>query len=336
MPANLSWYWPILVGLIAFLLVLLAEKLHFRRIDAAARLALGPSGEVRRWVKGSPWIRAASLGGMIWALATLLLSAGGIYQEGASADDGDERHRVVFLADLSPSMHLADAGPDGEQLRIERMSDVVDAVLERLEGQVLLSVICFYTDVLPAVVEAEDGELVRNIFDGLPVWYVMESGKTDLGRGIRESLAMLGEQEPGSTTLFICTDGDTLPTGRLPRSPESVRDVYVLGVGNPKRGTFIDDHLSRQNAPLLSSIAGRLGGQYIDVNQRHVPTRSLGALATAKAPPHRRWKLVDVAIHVFAGAATLLALLPVALALLGTDWHTVSRASRTEAVTEGL
>jgi hypothetical protein len=210
------------------------------------------------------------------------------------------------------------------------MYDVVDAILKRLDGQVVFSVICFYTDVLPAIVDADDSELVRNIFDGLPVWYVMEPGKTDLGAGVRESLAALREYPPDSTTLFVCTDGDTLPVGLVPRRPESIRDVYVLGVGDTKRGTFIDDHLSRQNPAVLGALAGRLGGHYIDVNEKHVPTYSLGTLATSGVPRHRRFGLVDAAIYVFAAAAALLALLPVALGLLGSDWRAVRPPTRVE------
>ena len=62
---------------------------------------------------------------------------------------------------------------DAEGLATRRRALVVDGVLQRVEGQVALSVICFYTDALPAVLDARDSELVRNIFAGLPVWYVM-------------------------------------------------------------------------------------------------------------------------------------------------------------------
>lgn len=314
----------------ACLLVLLAEKLHFRRIEAVARLAMGPSGEVRGWVRAAPAIRALCLGAMVWALVVLYFYAGAVYQSASGGTDQDGRHRVVFVADLSPSMHVADAGAGGDQLRIARMHDVVDAVLERLDGQVLFSVICFYTDVLPAVVDAEDSELVRNIFAGLPVWYVMESGKTDLGTGVRASLQMLRDYPPESTTVFICTDGDTVPVGLVSRRPESVRDVYVLGVGDTQRGTFIDDHLSRQDAAVLGALAGRLGGHYIDVNEKHVPTRSLGTLARGGAPAQHRLGLVDAAIYVFAVSAALLALLPILLALLGSDWRAVRPGTRVE------
>jgi Ca-activated chloride channel family protein len=307
----------------ALVLVLLAEKLHYRRICQAARLALGPSGEVRRWIRLVGYVRALCLAGMVWSLAILYVHRGGIFRDSVGTAEDDNARRVVFLADLSPSMHLRDAGPSGKQLRIERMHEVVEAVLQRIEGQVLLTVICFYTDALPAIVDARDSELVRNIFAGLPVWYVMESGKTDLGHGVREALQLLREHPPQSITLFVCTDGDCVPVGPIPASPAAIRDTYVLGVGDPDRGQFIDDHLSRQDAVVLSSLAGRLGGQYLDVNTKHVPTYSLGSLVAGEGGSARRWTLVDLAVSLFAMSAAVLAALPVALSLFGSDWRVV-------------
>ncbi len=323
MPLTAPQPLSIALAVATFCLVLLAERLHFRRTSRVSRLALGPSGEVRRWVRAAGTVRAVCLGCMTWSLLTLYFARGGIYLGTPEPGDDDGLHRVVFLADLSPSMHLQDAGPDGQQLRIERMHDVVDGVLQRMEGQVAFSVICFYTDALPAVIDARDSELVRNIFAGLPVWYVMESGKTDLGAGVRAAIQQLREYPPGSTTLFVCTDGDCVSVGPLPARAASIDQVYVLGVGDPDRGTFIDDHLSRQDAAVLTSLAGRLGGVYLDVNTRHVPTYSLGSLATGGKQAAHRWGLVDLAIYVFAVSATLLAILPIALALFGSDWRAV-------------
>ncbi len=43
------------------LLVLAAEKLHERRCRSVARLAAGPSGAPRRWVRGAPMVKAVAL-----------------------------------------------------------------------------------------------------------------------------------------------------------------------------------------------------------------------------------------------------------------------------------
>ena len=146
-------------------------------------------------------------------------------------------------------MQLQDAGAKRELTRSQRAYEVVDGILRRLDGDVVYSVIGFYSDALPVVVDAKDAELVRNVFDGLPIWYVMKPGKTDLGTGVRRTLEQLVDYPDDSTTLFLLTDGDAIDLGVVPKPPDSVRDVYVLGVGDPNQGTFIDDHMSRRTRP---------------------------------------------------------------------------------------
>ena len=127
--------------------------------------------------------------------------------------------------------------------------------------------------------------------------------------------------------MFLLTDGDAIELGVIPKPPESVREVYVLGVGDPHQGTFIDDHMSRQDASLLGTLAGRLRGKYIDVNEKHVTTLALGNLATGSGATKTSYGLVDIAVFVFAAAAIAHVLVPVALEHFGSDWKTV-RVSR--------
>jgi Ca-activated chloride channel family protein len=317
----------------AFLLVLAAEKLHQRRCRAVARLATGPTGAPRRWVRGVPLVKAISLSAMAWALITLLFGTGRVFQSVEGSEDRRESKRhVAFVADLSPSMLLEDAGPHGDLTRLERAHEVVDAILRRLDGDVVYSVIVFYTESLPVVVDARDAELVRNVFNGLPLWFVMKPGKTDLGTGVRRTLDHLIGNPDESTTVFLLTDGDTIDLGVIPKPPASVRDVYVLGVGDPNQGTFIDDHMSRQDASLLGTLAGRLRGRYIDVNEKHLATLALGNLARGSGAAKTAYGLVDIAIYVLAIAAIVHALIPVTLEYFGSDWKTVrvSRPTATE------
>ncbi|HYW80269.1 MAG TPA: vWA domain-containing protein, partial [Thermoguttaceae bacterium] len=244
-------------------------------------------------------------------------------------DRREHRRHVVFVADLSPSMTIEDAGPDGDCTRAHRSYEVVDAILKRLDRDLIYSVIGFYTEAMPVVVDAEDTELVRNVFDGLPVWYVMQSGKTDLGKGVTKTLEHLRDYPSGATTVFICTDGDTVRPGAIPKPPPAVDDIYVLGVGNPKQGTFIDDHMSRQEPSVLRALAGRLGGKYFDVNEKHVPTLNLGTLAAGVGVTDGGYDLVDWAIFVLLAAAAVHASISVLLQFFGSDWKTV-RAARPE------
>jgi len=335
MPLPVEFQIPIAAAVGVLLLVLAAEKLHERRCRFVARLAAGPAGAPRRWVRGVPLVRATAMSAMAWSLTTLLFGSGGVFQpdEGTEQRRESKRH-AVFVADLSPSMLLPDAGPKREITRSRRAYEVVDGILRRLEGDVVYSVIVFYTDALPVVVDAKDAELVRNVFNGLPVWYVMKPGKTNLGSGVRRTLEHLADYPDDSTTVFLLTDGDAIDLGVIPKPPKSVRDVYVLGVGDPHQGTFIDDHMSRQDASLLGTLAGRLRGKYIDVNDKHVTSLALGPLATGSGATKTSYGLVDIAIFVFVAAAVVHALIPVALEYFGSDWTTVR--VRRPATREGV
>ena len=333
MPSSFALQLPLAVGAGVVLLVLLAERLHERRCRVVAHLATGPAGRPRRWVHWVGSAKALALGAMAWSLLTLCYVGGAGYGGGRPAEERRaHRQHIVFVADLSPSMHLRDAGPSRDQTRIQRLHEAVDAILRRIDGDVVYSVIGFYTDAMPVIVDSEDAELVRNVFNGLPIWLAMKPGKTDLGTGIRKALEHLSGYPRDSTTVFICTDGDTIELGSIPKPPPAARDVYVLGVGDPHQGTFIDGHMSRQDAALLSTLAGRLRGRYLDVNEKHVPTLTLGALALGFPATKSRFELIDLAIVVFATAAAVPALIPLLLEHFGSDWRAVRvvRRSREE------
>lgn len=332
MRLPLEYQIPLAAAAGVFLLVLAAEKLHERRCRAVARLAVGPTGRPRRWVRYVPLVRASSLAAMAWSLSTLLFGSGGAFRADEGSEDRREAPRhAVFVADLSPSMLLQDAGAKRALTRSQRAGEVVDGILQRLDGDVVFSVIVFYTDALPVIVDAKDAELVRNVFHGLPVWYVMKPGKTDLGTGVRKALEHLADYPDGSTTVFLLTDGDATDLGVIPKPPPAVRDVYVLGVGDPNQGTFIDDHVSRQDASLLGTLAGRLRGKYVDANTKHVTTLALGPLARGSGGTKTAFGLTDLAIFVLAAAAAVHALVPVALEYFGSNWRAV-RVSRPRAI----
>jgi Ca-activated chloride channel family protein len=335
MPLSLQSQLPLAVAGGVILLVLLAERLHERRCRAVAHLSTGPAGRPRSWVRGVRWTRALTLGTMAWALLTLWYGGGGGYGAGKNAENRREhRQHLAFVADLSPSMQLRDAGPGRDLTRSQRMYEVVQAILQRVDGDVIYSVIGFYTDARPVIVDTEDAELVRNVFNGLPIWFAMTPGKTDLGTAVRKALEYLANYPQGSTTVFICTDGDTVELGTLPKPPAAARQVYVLGVGDQRQGSFIDGHMSRQDPVVLRTLAGRLRGQYLDVNEKHVPTLALGALASGSAERKSRFDLTDLAIFLFAAAAAAHALLPLLLECFGSDWKAV-RANRREPAEGG-
>jgi Ca-activated chloride channel family protein len=320
---------PLPAALITLLLVALAEWMHARRVRVVARMAFGPRGCARPWTRAVPWLRTAGLTAFAWGLATLWM----MKIEAPDAASAKERldaeaTRLVFVADLSPSMHLPDAGADGTMTRHERMREVVEGILQRVSGNLRFGVIGFYTDSLPVVMEARDPELVRNVFNGLPLTFAMPHGKTDLGTAVNRTLELVADFPRDSTRVILLTDGDSTPLAALQPRPASVRELLVLGVGNPRKGSYIDGHQSRQETATLRSVAGALGGVYHDVNENQLPTDALGDLVVPLALPNRgltlaQWAgltLAQWAVLAMVLGALVNALLPVALEYFGADW----------------
>ncbi len=322
---------PIYSALAVLLLTLLAEWLHVRRIRAVGRLAFGPAGAPHRWTRVVPLLRPLCLAAFTWGLVTLLMLKIAA-AEGKGDKDGANKTatRLVFIADLSPSMYLKDGGPDGIQTRHARMREVVEGILQRVSGNLRFGVIGFWTESVPVVMEARDPELVRNVFNGLPLTYAMPTGQTDLGQAINAAVKLVNDLPEGSTRLIIFTDGDSVNLVPITPRPKSVKEVFVLGLGNPRKGTFIDGHLSRQEGDTLQTVASALGGAYVDVNEKHLPTSALGDLVVTIPPPHRGLTLEELAVLAMVLGASVLALIPVGLEFFGSDWK-VGRPERDEA-----
>jgi Ca-activated chloride channel family protein len=220
-------------------------------------------------------------------------------------------------------MYLKDAGPEGKQTRQERMRAEVEAVLMRVGGDLRYGVVGFYTEARSVVMDARDPELVRNVFDGLPVHYVMKAGSTDLGSAINAAVKVVEGLPAQTVRLVVFTDGDTVPLQPILPRPKSVKDVLVLGVGNPRKGTFIAGHQSRQDAEVLSTVARALRGSYYDVNEKHLPTDALGDLVVRTPLPKSGLDLAQLAVLAMALGSAVLALLPVALQYFGSRWRVV-------------
>ncbi|HJO09414.1 MAG TPA: hypothetical protein QGH16_06155 [Verrucomicrobiota bacterium] len=303
----------------------LAEAWHGRRTRRVARLAFGPLGKARAWTRLAPAVRVLALTAMAWGLVTLFF----IRPRVASYDkipEGGYRHLVIAW-DVSPSMQLDDGGFDSgkqkKRTRAQRGAKVLLSLFDRIAlDQVRISIVAFFTGAKPVVVDTHDLNVVKNILDDLPLDMAFDPGKTSLIDGIEESVRLAKEWEPGSATLLIVSDGDTVPDTGLPRLPPSINRVLVAGVGDSRRGVFIDGHMSRQNSRVLRQLAKRLGGEYVDVNDVQIPTTQLAELAGVR-------NLVDsgdkgrreLALGCVATGTGLLALLPVGLALFGSAWQ---------------
>jgi len=229
----------LLLTLVVMLLAALAEWLHARRCRRVARLAFGPGGKAREWTRVVPALRAAAVGALTWGFVTLLL----VGPRAARSDlipEGGYRHLVLAL-DVSPSMQLKDAGPEGKQSRAERASDVLMSLLSRIAtDQARISIVAFYTDAKRVVVDTFDMEVVKNALNDLPLDLAFDVGKTKLLDGVRESAELAKPWQPDSATLVVASDGDTIPDSGMPELPRSIQRTLVVGVGDPRAGRFID------------------------------------------------------------------------------------------------
>ena len=309
-------------------LAALAEWLHRRRVKRVGRLAFGPAEKPRPWTTAVPFARTAALAALAWGLVTLFL-LGATSVKSKPVPDGGWRHLVIAW-DVSPSMQLEDAGPGRKLTRAKRASELVMSLLERIAlDQVRVSIVAFYTEAKPVVVDTMDQAVVKNILDDLPLDMAFDRGKTKLIDGVRASVELARPWARDSTTLLVVSDGDTMPDSGLPPLPASVAQVLVLGVGDAASGKYIDGHQSRQDASTLRQLATRLRGTYHDGNEKHLPSGQLGALATVMAlrdeADFGRRQAALAAVGVGGG---VLALIPVALALFGSGWQPAARSGK--------
>lgn len=316
----------------------LAEWLHGRRCRRMAFLAFGPGARPRRWVRITPAIRVLAVVAISWGLLVLLRIDRALWKNPSPGERRGQEplHHLVIALDVSPSMNLEDAGPGGKETRGERGRALLRSILDRIDQQQTgVSIIAFYNEGRPVVLDTSDPEVVANILNDLPLEHAFEPGKTNLYSGVEVAAEVSRSWRPRSTTLMVASDGDTLPGGELPRLPPAISSVLVLGLGNPYRGIYIDGHSSRQDAGSLKRLALRLGGRYHDGNRKHVPTEVIeGILRSLSGAPRGPLALRDLAILAVAAGGFLLAFLPPLLALFGTSYRKTT--VRRGAVRPGL
>ena len=315
LDTNLLDLDPLVAGIAVGALAAVAELLHTRRARRVARLAYGERSAPPGWVRTVPFVRVAALGALVWSLLVLY---GFRPPPKVEHPQAEAAQHLLVVWDASPSMFLRDAGPEGDQRRAERAADLVEGILSRLNTQrTRVSVVAFYTDAKPVVLETFDMAVVSNVLRGLPLGHAFDVGQTKLQEGVEASLEFAKSWPPGSAALLVVSDGDSLPGTPPAALPKSVVDCLVLGVGDPSRGAPIAGRTSRQDKRSLEHLAVRLGGVYHDGNEKHLPSRVLRGLAMGvpelAVGPDRR----DLALLVGGLAALLLALLPLLLHAFG-------------------
>lgn len=292
-----------------------AEWLHSRRIARMGPLAFAGLG-ARAWTRAAPALRVLAAAALCWGGLTLL-SVDGV-SHAQRADARKVTHHVLVVLDASPSMMLNDAGPSGRQRRGERAAELVESVFSRLDMETTrVSVIAFYTDAKPVVIDTSDLSVVTNILRDLPLTHAFKAGPTNMYAGVKEAAKVAKDWPLRSTMMLIVSDGDTVPDALPPGMPPSIADVMILGVGPTNRTSPIAGHASRQDAASLRNLAARLRGNYHDGNARHIPSATLASLRMldrrAVGGAHRRL----LGLIATGAGACIIAFLPLALALVG-------------------
>lgn len=312
---------PALAAIGAVVFAALAEHLHARRCRRVAALAFGPGRRPALWARAAPLLRVAALAALAWGLTTLLLLPPKVHKAGV-VEERDYRHLLLVL-DVSPSMRLQDAGPEGKQSRALRAADLLKSFFERTPSvHYKTTVLAVFTEAKPVVIDTADMEVVRNILSELPMQYAFKPGPTNLFAGLEEAAKVARPWQPRSTTLVVISDGDTVPATGMPKLPDSVAHVVIVGVGDPVAGRFIDGHQSRQDESTLRQVAVRLGGTYHNGNEKHLSTDLLKQIsAQSERGPLDRLTRREYALIATGLGATVLAALPLLLHYLGTRWR---------------
>jgi Ca-activated chloride channel family protein len=310
----------VLAACAVVILATAAEVLHLRRCRKVALLAFGPRSAPAPWVSLAPPLRVLALGGLTWGLATLYELVPKPRQAGVLAEE-EYRHLLLVL-DVSPSMRLEDAGPTGKEPRRKRAAELLTSFFSRIPiDHYRMTMLATYTGAKPVVVNTTDMEIVRNILNDLPMQYAFKAGPTDIFSGLQEAARIALPWRPKSTILMILSDGDTVPATGMPKMPESIDSVVVVGVGDIQAGRSIAGHQSRQDASTLRQLAVRLGGTYHNGNEKQLPTDLLVRLTTV---PGRsifdRLTRREYALIAIAAGSTVVALLPLLLHYLGTSY----------------
>lgn len=318
----------ILIALGAAAMCGLAEWLHARRSQRVQGLILGTASP-SRVARAAPWIRVAGVALLAWGAVTLLTIDGA---PRTSLEQTQPTQHVLICLDVSPSMYVADAGPDGRQPRGKRARQVLQSVFDRLDmSKTRVSIVAFYTSAKPVVVDTFDLNVIANILDDLPLEHAFKEGQTKMYDGIREAARIAEKWPPASATLIVVSDGDTLPDSGAPAMPRSIIDALVVGVGNPYRGTQIGGRSSRQDAASLKQLAARLRGTYHDGNAHHLPTGVLMGLRMLGTEADSRPTLRTIALIATGVGGLLVAGLSPLLAGFGLP-KAVRRAERAAQV----
>lgn len=325
---------PEIVAVAVALFAVIGEWLHHNRLKRLGRLAFGPTKRPALWTLAVPPLRVIALALACWGFLSLWLVVEAQVHDAGKIEDKDFKH-LVLVVDVSPSMHLKDAGPEGKRTRRQRASDVLESLFNRIPmRQFKITVIAVYTDAKMLLEDSQDHEVVRHIMETMPMWHAFKPGKTNLLSGIKVAAKAAKPWNPKSAYLLMLTDGDTVPTTGMPTMPASVAEVFVVGVGDSTSGTFIDGHQSRQDINTLRQVANRLRGEYHNGNQKQLTSQIVAKMIeTRETTESRAWGRREWALLATLVGSAVFALLPIMLHYFGTRFQGGSKVGAQQLAT---
>lgn len=320
---------PELITASIALVAVIAEFVHWRRLKKVARLAFGPQERPAFWVYLTPLFRVVGISLASWGFLSLLLVVEARVHNTGEIPEEDYKH-LVLVVDVSPSMHLEDAGPEGDRTRRQRASDVLESLFNRIPmRQFKVSIIAVYTDAKMILEDSKDHEVVRHIMETMPMWHAYKPGKTKLMDGITEAVKLTKPWNPGSAYVLMLTDGDTIPTTGMPKLPASVNEFFVVGVGNTTNGTFIDGHQSRQDINTLRQIANRLRGTFHNGNQKHLTSQIVSQFTRTDDEDNRDyWTRREWALFAVIVGSAIFSIIPILLHYFGSSYRAGTRIGK--------
>ena len=305
---------------ISFILVhVLFEYLHLRRIKRLSHLAFKPQANNAMLVNSQAIFRVLSLALLVWGLTFILFNSNDKLRP--ESNSGKAESHLIIALDVSPSMHLKDAGANKRISRSQRANEVLSSIFERIDlTKTKVSVIAFYTKAIPVVIDCSDPNVIYNIVSDLPLDQAFTAGKTDMYSGVEKAIDIAKKFNPSSSALMIVSDGDTLDKKKSPKLPSSIASTIVIGVGDSNQGKFIDGHSSKQNRQELKSLSLNLKGHYVDANQKHVSSDFIHLPKLHIKAPKAQKTLTEYAfISLITGSIMLFLISPI-LAILSFSW----------------
>ncbi len=308
---------PLVIGLIALFVALIAELVHARRVSRVRHLAFGPSGRPRMWASTAPLARVVGVGLAAWGLTVLLQHEPREVQQRPTREAS--KHLLICL-DVSPSMLIEDSGPGSTKTtRAEWAGEVMQTILDRLDMETTrVTLFAIYTDALPVMEETFDKDVISNTLDGLRMYPAFTPGSTDLQGGIEKALERARPWPKNSATLVVISDGDSSVRPANLVMPVSIADTIVIGVGDPHRSTMIAGHSSRQDPGSLKRLAARMDGVFHDANTKHLPSKVLDGLTMIQPRLAESLGLRELALIASGLGGMLLAGVGPALVLAGS------------------